>query len=143
LFSNISVRAGGRELWSGAGASGGYGGQGMAGDCPHAAYSSYLNIRDETNIFSGSDFLLLGGMQHDAFLTSIDPMADLLSGLHGSAPFAISGEWGKLRGQAWFECTSHDTENCVQVSAVPLPATGWLLGTALGGLVLLRKYRPT
>jgi hypothetical protein len=111
--------------------------------CIPTCIGSYLNIRDETNIFSSSDFLLLGGMQHDAFQTSIDPMADLLSGLHGAAPFAISGAWGKLRGEAWFQCSIHDTEKCVHVSTVPLPATAWLLGSALAGLLLMKKYRPT
>ena len=139
-FSNISVRAGGRELWTGIGASGGFGGQGLAGGCPGTAYSSYLSVRDEANFFSGSDLFLLGGMQHEAFQASDDPIANLLMGLHGSAPFTVAGEWGRLRGQAYFQCTIYDTENCVNISAVPLPATVWLLGTALGLLALTRKH---
>jgi hypothetical protein len=143
VFSNISVRADGRELWSAKGAGGGYGGQAMAGNCQSVAYSSYLSIRDDTNVFSGSDFFLLGGMPHEDFKASSDPMAELLMGFQGAAPFSISGEWGKLRGQAWLQCTIYDTANCMNVSAVPLPATAWMLGTALGALVLARKHRRT
>lgn len=143
VFSNISVRAGGRELWSGTGASGAYGGQGTAANCQSAAYSSYLSISGDTNVFSGSDFFLLGGMSHQDFQASSDPMAELLMGFQGSAPFSISGEWGKLRGQAWLQCTIYDTANCVHVAAVPLPATVWLLGTAIGAAVLTRKRRRT
>lgn len=143
VFSNISVRADGRQLWSGAGASGGYGGQGVAGNCQSAAYSSHLSISDDTNQFSGSDLFLLGGMPHADFQASSDPMAQLLMGFQGSVPFSISGEWGKLRSQAWLQCTIYDTENCMHVSAVPLPATVSLLGTALGAIVLTRKNRRT
>lgn len=140
-FSSISVRAGDRELWSGNSASGSYGGQGLAGGCLNTAYSSYLSVSDGSNAFKGSDLFLLGGMQHDVFQASGDPMADLLMGLHGSAPFTVSGEWGRLRSQAYFQCTAYDSANCVQISAVPLPATVWLLGTALGMLALSRKSR--
>lgn len=142
-FSNISVRAGGRELWSANGASGSYGGQGMAGSCQSTAYSSYLNIGDDQNTFFGNDLFLLGGMQHEAFHASSDPMADLLTGLHGSVPFTISGKWGKLRSQAYLQCALYDTDSCMHIAAVPLPATVWLLGTAFGGLVLTRRHRKT
>jgi hypothetical protein len=138
-FSNISVRAGGRELWTSNGASGRYGGQGLTGSCLSTTYSGYLDVRDDDNFFYGGDLFLFGGMLHEAFQASDDPIANLLMGLQGSAPFTVGGEWGKLRGQAYFQCTIYDTENCVNISAVPLPAAVWLLGTALGLLAMTRK----
>lgn len=80
-------------------------------------------------------------MNHQAFETSADPMADLLKGLHGAVPFTISGHWGKLRGQAYLQCAIYDSANCLDVAAVPLPPTAWLLGTAIGLLAVTRKYR--
>lgn len=140
-ISNISVQAGGNTLWSGSGASGGYGGQALAGGCTDSAYSAYLDFRDGDNVFRSSDLFLFGGMEHQAFADSADPMAELLMGLNGSAPFTVSGNWGKLRGQAWFQCTIDDTGSCVSIAAVPLPATAWLLGTALGVLAISRTRR--
>lgn len=141
-FTNISVRADGRELWTSNGAAGSFGGQGLGGSsCLRTSYSGYLDVSDDTNRFYAGDLLLGGGVPHDDFQASDDPMADLLLRLHGSAPFIISGEWGRLRGQGWLQCTIYDTDNCVQISAVPIPATGWLLGTALGLLALSRKRR--
>jgi hypothetical protein len=140
-ISNISVQAGGHTLWSGSGASGGYGGQALAGGCTDSTYSAYLDIRDGDNVFRSSDLFLFGGMEHQAFEASADPMADLLAGLNGSAPFTLSGNWGKLRGQTWFQCAIYDTGSCVNIAAVPLPATAWLLGTALGLLAIGRTRR--
>lgn len=138
-FSNISVRADGQELWTSSGASGGYGGQGLAGSCQSTAYSGYFDITDNANRFYGGDFFLWGGISREDFQTSDDLMADLLLALHGAAPFTISGDWGKLRGQAWFQCSIYDTDNCVSISAVPIPGSAWLLGTALGLLAMMRK----
>jgi hypothetical protein len=140
-ISNISVRAGGNTLWSGSGASGGYGGQALAGGCTDSAYSAYLDISDGDNVFRSSDLFLFGGMEYLAFEASADPMAELLTGLNGSAPFTLSGSWGKLRGQAWLQCATYDTGSCVSITAVPLPATAWLLGTALGMLAICRTRR--
>lgn len=138
---NISVQAGRNTLWSGSGASAGYGGQALAGGCTDSAYSAYLDFRDGDNVFRSSDLFLFGGMEHQAFEASADPMAELLMGLNGSAPFTVSGTWGKLRGQAFFQCAIDDSTSCVHVAAVPLPATAWLLGTALGILAISRTRR--
>ncbi|MCL4780439.1 MAG: VPLPA-CTERM sorting domain-containing protein, partial [Gammaproteobacteria bacterium] len=53
----------------------------------------------------------------------------------------IEPSWGKLRGQAWLQCATYDTGSCVSITAVPLPATAWLLGTALGMLAISRTRR--
>lgn len=140
-ISNISVQAGGNTLWSGSGASGGYGDQALAGGCTDSAYSAYLDFRGGDDVFRNSNLFLFGGMEHQVFAASADLMAELLMGLSGSASFTVSGNWGKLRGQVYWQCAIDGTGSCVNIAAVPLPATAWRLGTALGVLAISRTRR--
>ena len=128
-ISDFGFSANGQTLWSGSSALGSF-----VGDLTGSnSYDAALAFGGPGQGFSFPDTGLFGVYSNSDFLSSADPIADLLMRMTFSGPMSLRGDWGNL----W------SADKTITKSVVSEPATFALLSIGLLGIWSARRRTST